>query len=111
MPTLGGISDKAPLTRSSTARPPPRASSTSAGISTADGTGGSRIATQHMPRARDLKHHRSQPMTHEIMDVTSDPTALLQHRLLGQLTPRGLQRRRQLRLTEHRATDQPRKRD
>ena len=64
-----------------------------------------------MPGARDLKHDRSQPVTHEVMDVTSDPTALLEHRPLGQLTPRGLQRSRQLRLTEDRAPDQPRKRD
>ena len=50
-------------------------------------------------------------MTHEVVDITSDPTALLEHRLLGQLATRRLERRRELPLAEDRATDQQRKRD
>jgi hypothetical protein len=44
-----------------------------------------------MPGARYLQHHGGQAMTNEVVDVTSDPTALGQQRLVGQLTPRPLE--------------------
>ena len=50
-------------------------------------------------------------MPHEVVDVTGDPAALLQDRLLGQFAPRGLELSRQLPLAEDRAADQPWKSD
>lgn len=53
--------------------------------------GGRRVAAQHVAGTRDLEHHGSEPVSHEVMDVAGDPTPLRQHRLLGQLAPRGVE--------------------
>jgi hypothetical protein len=50
-------------------------------------------------------------VTHEVVDVAGDPTALLEHRPLGQLMARSLERGRKLRLSKESTTDQQRERD
>ena len=69
--------------------------------------GSVRVAAQHVPGARHLQHHGRQAVTDEVVDVTSDPTALCQQRLLGQLTPRPLELDHESFLASDRATDDP----
>ena len=46
-------------------------------------------------------------MSHEVVYVPGDPTALGQQRLLGELAPRGVELRGQLRLAHKNATQEP----
>ena len=66
-----------------------------------------RVAAQHVPGARHLQHHGGQAVTDEVVDVTSDPTALGQQCLLGQLTPGPLELDHESFLASDRATDGP----
>ena len=70
--------------------------------------GGVRVAAQHVPGARHLEHHGRQPVTDEVVDVTSDPTALGQQRLLGELTPGALRARPRVAPGERRRDRRPR---
>ena len=69
--------------------------------------GSIRIAAQHVPGARHLQHHRRQAVPDEVVDVTSDPPALGQQRLLGQLTPRPFELDHEPLLASDCATDDP----
>ncbi len=66
---------------------------------------------QHVPRTRDLEHHGSQPMSHEVVHVTGDPTPLAHQRLLGELAPGGVELGCQLPLANEGAAKDPREDD
>ena len=60
-----------------------------------------------MPGARHLEHHGSEPVPHEVVDVTRDPTPLGEQRLPGQLAPRGVELGRELRVVREGSADHP----
>jgi hypothetical protein len=66
------------------------------------------IAAQDVPRTRNLQHDGGQSVSHEVVHVTRDPTPLGMQRLLVELTLRGRELRRQLRLAGEAEADDPR---
>jgi hypothetical protein len=62
-----------------------------------------------MPGARDLKHHRGQPVSHEVVNVAGDSAPLGKQRLLRKLAPRSVELRQQLSLAGNDEPQQPRK--
>jgi hypothetical protein len=69
------------------------------------------VAAEHVAGTGDLQHHSGQAVSHEIVHVTRDLTALSEQRLLAEFTLGSLELRGQLRVARKPATEHPRKRN
>jgi len=49
---------------------------------------GIRIPTQHVAGAGDVEQHRGEPVADRVVDIPRDPSALLEHALIGERRPR-----------------------
>ena len=67
--------------------------------------GGRGIAVQDVAGAGDLQHDGGKSVSDEVVDVAGDPPPFLEQRLLGELTPGGVQLGRQFALAGGQAAE------